>query len=98
MTIEQQALDLVKENKMLLAENKALDNEVKGYRNRVCSMCDGHGLVGNCIDSMDCPDCTKVMNSVKADAIEALGYEVDNEFGSQCGRFIKDYADKLRST
>jgi len=69
-SFQKKALDTIAENKMLHAENKALTNEVDGYRKRVCQMCDGHGMVGNIFDSMDCPDCVALHNKVKADTIE----------------------------
>ena len=36
----------------------ALEAENKRLHGLVCRMCDGHGVVGNCFDSIDCPDCS----------------------------------------
>ena len=36
------------------------------YEKVVCSMCDGHGVVGNILDSMDCPECTQAANKDQA--------------------------------
>ena len=36
------------------------------YEKIVCSMCDGHGMVGNILDSMDCPECTQAANKDQA--------------------------------
>jgi len=93
-SFEKKALDTIAENKILLAENKALTNEVNGYRKRVCQMCDGHGMVGNILDSMDCPDCTKVMNSVKVDAIEVFARDC-SESSLKLNMAAMEYCDNL---
>ena len=36
------------------------------YEKVVCSMCDGHGMVGNIIESMDCPECIQAANKDQA--------------------------------
>lgn len=96
-SLDKQLEDLITERNEFEKENRKLKAELAGYRSRVCSMCDGHGLVGNCMDSMDCPDCTKVMNSVKADAIDILGNIMEREFGGHTGSFVRLYVDKLRA-
>jgi len=92
--ISQMAIDLydaLKEITKLKAENNS-------YRTRVCSMCDGHGLVGNMLDSMDCPDCVALINDIKAGAaIELAGIFHDGEY--RIGRAMlicEDYAKKLK--
>jgi len=88
---EQQQLDLAKENAKLKAE-------LAGYRQRVCQMCDGHGLVGNCMDGMDCPECTKVMNNIKADAIDdALSLILSISDGDMCFDVLTDRVNELRA-
>ncbi len=79
----------------LVAENAALKLELSGYHKRVCSMCDGHGMVGNCIDSMDCPYCVKLENSIKADAVEEAANKL---FRDGCHSHIAAlaYANKIR--
>lgn len=49
-------------------EINELKAQVEGYRKRVCQMCDGHGMVGNIFDSVDCPDCAKRFR----DAVSAI--------------------------
>lgn len=104
-SFEQQALDLI-------AENEKLASQVTGYQKRVCSMCDGHGMIGNCLDSIDCPDCVALDNKVKADAIdEFFKYMIGECLGSDNGvdavldDYLNDnlltpvknhYVDKLR--
>jgi hypothetical protein len=41
-------------------ENELLKVQVERYQKLVCQTCDGHGAVGNILDSMDCPDCTAI--------------------------------------
>ena len=91
---------LISERNDFEKENIKLKAELAGYRSRVCSMCDGHGLVGNCLDSMDCPDCTKVMNNVKADAIHKMIHLMPSSFESKKDEwnYFEEYIDKLRGT
>ncbi len=42
---------------------EALKTNVERYQKLVCQTCDGHGAVGNILDSMDCPDCTAAANN-----------------------------------
>ncbi len=52
-----------------LKEIEALKCQVEGYQKRVCSMCDGHGMIGNIIDSIDCPDCEKLLQKINNKAV-----------------------------
>ena len=40
------------------ARIEKLEAENKRLHGLVCQMCDGHGAVGNCLDSIDCPECS----------------------------------------
>ena len=42
----------------LKEENEKLEAENKRLHGLVCQMCDGNGAVGNCFDSIDCPECS----------------------------------------
>lgn len=53
-----------KGHRMIVAHIADLQAQVKGYQSRVCQMCDGHGAVGNILDSMDCPECTALDKAI----------------------------------
>lgn len=61
--------------------NKRVDNDIKikaqieRYQKLVCQTCDGHGAVGNILDSMDCPECTLYVGP--SEEIEALKAELE---------------------
>ena len=97
MTCDQQFEALMVRLNKAESENKTLKLELTGYQNRVCSMCDGHGMVGNCLDSMDCPDCTKSINSIKADAIEVFARDC-NETSLKLSMSAMEYCDNLRNS
>jgi len=61
----------------LVAKVEKLERENESYRIRVCQMCDGHGMIGNILDSIDCPDCVKANNLIKAESIDKLINEVE---------------------
>ena len=48
---------------------EAQKSSIERYQKLVCQTCDGHGAVGNILDSMDCPDCLAYENPIKAQAI-----------------------------
>lgn len=54
----------------LVNENNDLKAQVERYQKLVCQTCDGHGAVGNILDSMDCPDCLSYEKRVQAEAVD----------------------------
>lgn len=62
---------------------------IERYRKLVCQTCDGHGAVGNILDSMDCPDCTLAANA-QGEEIKALKAMV-NEFIEEFSCFVAQH-------
>ncbi len=88
----------------LLQQIEELTARVEGYEKRVCSTCDGHGMVGNIIESDDCPDCKKVIGNIEADAIEKAVFETRDSMQVGSPKWfcrvtdLEQYANKLRTS
>lgn len=80
----------------LVAMVEKLERENERYKSKVCSMCDGNGMIGNILDSVNCPDCEKIINNIKADAITKAANHAYAEGYRRPINYLHDYAKKLR--
>lgn len=82
---------------VLTAKVKKLEQQIKSYQSRVCNMCDGHGMVGNILDSVNCPDCEEKERKYLIDIIHGAANHLRQvmEYHPYCDhvQVVKHFAD-----
>jgi hypothetical protein len=81
----------------IVAINAYDDNQslIERYQKLVCQTCDGHGAVGNILDSMDCPDCTLAISAT--DYVEQLQGSLKTQYKEidELRAMVNDFRESL---